>query len=67
MLFRRRRLVDSFDDAEIMFGVLQKVFRPYPIAAGRRVARQRLILFMHLPSVAANAQIAAIAVKRLVA
>src|SRR5206468_2735922 len=42
------------DDAEVMLGVLQVVLAEDPVAGGRRVARQLLVLLEHVLGVAAD-------------
>jgi len=64
-LFDRGRFVDRFDDAEIMFGMLQIMLRRDTVAGGLRVTRQSLIFLVHLPRITAHAQIVAVAIKRL--
>ena len=64
-LFGGSRFVDRLDDAEIMFGMLHVVFCRNPVAAGLGITRKGLIFFMHLPGVAANPEVAAVAVERL--
>src|SRR6201999_4320514 len=64
-LFQRRRLVDRFDDAEIMFRMLQIIFGRHAVAAAGRIAPKRLILLANLPRIAAHAHIQAMAVEGL--
>ena len=54
-------------DAEIVLGVLVKIFRGDPIAADRRLARKADVALKNLVGAAANSHIGAAAVEGLVA
>ncbi len=65
-LFHRRGFIDGFDDAEIMLGVLQVVFRENAVAGRERIFRERLILLMYLEGIAAYADVGTVAIENLV-
>lgn len=61
-----RLLVDQFDDAIIMLGVLQVVFGSNAVTGSLRVASQGEILLVHLKSITTYADIRAVTVESLV-
>ena len=54
-------------DAEIVLGVLVKIFRGDPIAADRRLARKADVALKNLVGAAANSHVGAVAVEGVVA
>jgi hypothetical protein len=56
----------GLDHAEIMFGILPIGLRQDPVARGRSLAGQRLILVEHLVGVAAHPYVGATAIEKLV-
>ena len=59
-------LVDQFDDAIIMLGMLQVVFGRNPVAGCLRVTSKSQIFFVDLESISTNTNIRTIAIKSLV-
>jgi hypothetical protein len=46
--------LEHAQDAEVMIGVLEIIFRHHPVARGKGVPRQLLVFFEHVLGVAAN-------------
>ncbi len=66
-LFLPHRLFYRLYDAIVVFGMLLVVFRRHLVAATSGIASESLIFFINLPSVAAHANVGAVAVEGLVA
>ncbi len=63
-ILKRRRPFGSEHDAEIVFRVLQVIFRDNPVTAGLRIAGKGLVLFVNMSRGSADLHIGTATIER---